>query len=336
MTEEVNTGERNNGARAARAAGIHLPVLTDEVLSFFEPAPGFRCLDATLGLGGHCEALLRKARAASVPDVQVLGMDRDAESLSLAQIRLEAFTPAVHFRHSLFSECAGALDDLGWDGADFVLADLGVSSLQLDCLERGFSMQADAPPDMRMDRSRGKSAADLIHDLSTQDLRGIIRNCGEEPLAGRIAGAISAARDEGRIRSARDLAGVVAGAYPPGRRAAARRHPAVRTFQALRMTVNDELDELRNFLRAATGLLRPGGRLLVIAFHSLEDRTVKHFFREQAAGCRCPRYAPACTGESTATLRILTGKPVRPGTSETDANRRAASARLRAAERLGA
>ncbi|MDR2669548.1 MAG: 16S rRNA (cytosine(1402)-N(4))-methyltransferase RsmH [Desulfovibrio sp.] len=336
MTVEGNAGERNNGAQTVRRAGLHVPVLEDEVLSFFEPAPGFRCLDATLGLGGHSEALLRKARDAGVPDVQVLGVDRDAESLALAQIRLEAFAPAVHFRHSLFSECAGALADLGWDGADFVLADLGVSSLQLDCPERGFSMKADAPPDMRMDRSRGKSAADLINSLSARDLRGIIRDCGEEPLAGRIAGAISTARDEGRIRSARDLAGVVAGAYPPGRRAAARRHPAVRTFQALRMTVNDELDELRRFLRAATGLLRPGGRLLVIAFHSLEDRTVKHFFREQADGCRCPRDAPVCSCGLTATLRILTGKPVRPGASETAVNRRAASARLRVAERLGA
>ncbi|MDR1685070.1 MAG: 16S rRNA (cytosine(1402)-N(4))-methyltransferase RsmH [Desulfovibrio sp.] len=315
---------------------MHLPVLTEEVLSFFEPAPGFRCLDATLGLGGHCEALLRKARAAGVRDVQVLGMDRDAESLALAQIRLESFAPAVHFRHSLFSECAGALAGLGWEGADFILADLGVSSLQLDCPERGFSMQADAPPDMRMDRSRGKSAAELINSLSTQDLRGIIRNRGEDPLAGRIAGAISAARDEGRIRSARDLAGVVAGAYPPGRRAAARRHPAVRTFQALRMTVNDELDELQSFLRAATGLLRPGGRLLVIAFHSLEDRAVKLFFREQAAGCRRPGAAQAHACGSAAALRILTGKPVRPGAAETSVNRRAASARLRVAERPGA
>ncbi|MDR2124182.1 MAG: 16S rRNA (cytosine(1402)-N(4))-methyltransferase RsmH [Desulfovibrio sp.] len=315
---------------------MHLPVLTEEVLSFFEPAPGFRCLDATLGLGGHSEALLRKARAAGVPDVQVLGIDRDAESLALAQIRLEDFSPAVHFRHNLFSECAGVLAGLGWEGADFVLADLGVSSLQLDCPERGFSMQADAPPDMRMDRSRGKSAADLINSLSTQDLRGIIRNCGEDPLAGRIAGAISAARDKGRIRSARDLAGVVAGAYPPGRRAAARRHPAVRTFQALRMTVNDEIDELRRFLRAATGLLRPGGRLLVIAFHSLEDRAVKHFFREQAAKCDYPRNVPDSACAREATLRILTAKPVRPGAAERAANRRAASARLRVAELPGA
>jgi 16S rRNA (cytosine1402-N4)-methyltransferase len=321
---------------AARTARRHLPVLVEEVLSFFEPTPGFRCLDATLGLGGHSEALLRKARAAGVPDVQVLGMDRDAEALALAEARLKDFAPAVHFRHGLFSECGRALAELGWDGADFALADLGVSSLQLDSPERGFGIQADAPPDMRMDRSRGSGAADLINSLSVRELRGIIRTCGEEPLAGRIASAVAAARDEGRIRSAGDLARVVAGAYPPGRRSTARRHPATRTFQALRMTVNAELDELHRFLRASTGFLRPGARLLVISFHSLEDRAVKRFFREEAAGCRCPRNVPSCVCGHTASLDILTGKPLRPAGAETAANPRARSARLRVAERLGA
>jgi 16S rRNA (cytosine1402-N4)-methyltransferase len=336
MAAEGESRERSDGADVVRIAGLHLPVLVEEVLSFFTPAPGFRCLDATLGLGGHSEALLRKAHATGVPDVQVLGMDRDAEALALAQTRLKVFAPAVHFRHGPFSECGGALAELGWDGTDFILADLGVSSLQLDDPERGFGIQADAPPDMRMDRSRGIGAADLLDSLSVQELRGIIRACGEDPLAGRIASAIAAARDEGRIRSARDLARVVAGAYPPGRRAASRRHPAVRTFQALRMTVNAELDELHHFLQAASGLLRPGARLLVIAFHSLEDRAVKHFFREEAAGCRCPRNVPSCVCGHTATLGVLTGKPVRPGAAEKAANPRASGARLRVAERLGA
>ncbi|MDR1946947.1 MAG: 16S rRNA (cytosine(1402)-N(4))-methyltransferase RsmH [Desulfovibrio sp.] len=326
--------ERDGGAEASHIARLHLPVLVREVLSFFEPVPGFRCLDATLGLGGHSEALLRKARESGVPDVRVLGLDRDAEALALAEKRLEAFAPVVYFRHGLFSECGRALAELGWDGADFVLADLGVSSLQLDSPERGFSIKADAPPDMRMDRSRGKSAADLVNSMSAAELRGIIRVFGEEPLAGRIAGSISAARDAGRVRSAGDLARAVTGAYPPDRRAAARRHPAVRTFQALRMAVNDELGELDRFLRGIIGLLRPGARLLIISFHSLEDRAVKRFFREEAAGCRCPRNVPSCLCGHKATLGILTGKPLRPDAAETAANPRAGSARLRVAERL--
>jgi len=314
---------------------LHTPVLLQEVLSFFSPRPGWRCLDATLGLGGHSEAMLRKARQAGVEDMGLLGLDRDAAALELARQRLAPFGEAVHTRHGAFSCCAAAVAELGWDGLDFVLADIGVSSLQLDQAERGFSFMLDGPLDMRMDRSRGQSAETLVNEASVLKLKDIIKEYGEDPMAGRIARAIDDARSRKRIESTLELARVVERAYPAKWRASSRNHPATRTFQALRMAVNDELGELESFLKSAAALLRPGGRIAVISFHSLEDRMVKHFFRNEATSCRCPRHVPYCICGHKASLTVLTRKPVDSSDSEVSANPRAGSAKLRVAEKIG-
>ena len=314
---------------------LHTPVLLQEVLSFFNPRPGWRCLDATLGLGGHSEALLRKARQAGVEDMRLLGLDRDADALELARHRLAPFGEGVHTRHGAFSCCAEAVAELGWAGLDFVLADIGVSSLQLDRAGRGFSFAADGPLDMRMDQSRGCSAKNLVNEASAPRLKEIIKEYGEDPMAGRIARAIDDARTRKCIESTLELAHIVERAYPAKWRACSRNHPATRTFQALRMAVNEEPDELENFLKAAVPLLKAGGRIAVISFHSLEDRMVKHFFRNEATGCRCPRHVPYCICGHKASLEILTRKPVLPSAGEVQVNSRAASAKLRVAEKIG-
>lgn len=312
----------------------HISVLPDEVLSFWQPRPGARVLDATLGLGGHAEAILQKSRDADCDDVELLGLDRDARSLARAAERLAVFGNAAHTAHCLFSDCDQALAGHGWDAVDFALADIGVSSVQLDVAGRGFSFLADGPLDMRMNQGSGKSAADIVNDAPVEHLRGIIGEYGEEPMAGRIARAIDDARRAGRIESTLALARIVEMAYPAKWRAMARKHPATRTFQALRMAVNDELGELERFLVKANALLRSGGRLAVITFHSLEDRMVKHYFRDEATACRCPKHFNRCFCGHTASLKVLTKKPVCPGERELAANPRASSAKLRVAEKL--
>ena len=314
--------------------GLHVPVLLGEVLSYLEPRSGQRYLDATLGLGGHAAAMLTKAQESGVEDVRLLGLDRDASALALAADRLAPFGDTAYFAHSAFAECDRVVRELGWDGLDFALADIGVSSMQLDQAGRGFSFKADGPLDMRMDGSFGKSAAALVNELPVSELLGIIKEYGEEPMAGRIARAIDDARSRQRIESTLDLAHIVERAYPAKWRHTSRNHPATRTFQALRMAVNDELGQLDSFLRKIVPLLRPGGRVAVITFHSLEDRMVKHFFRDEATGCRCPRHVPYCVCGRTPALRVLTRKPVTPSEAEMAANPRAGSAKLRVAEKV--
>lgn len=321
---------------ASRAGELHVPVLLHEVLEFFEPSPGCRILDATLGMGGHSESLLRKARENGAADARLLGLDRDAEALALAEERLAPFGDNAHFCHSPFGDCAAAVAELGWEGVDFALADIGVSSLQLDDAGRGFSFIADGPLDMRMDQSRGQSAAVLVNSAPVATLKDIIQRFGEEPVAGRIARAIDDARSQKRIEGTLELARIIERAYPAKWRATARNHPATRSFQALRMAVNDELGELNRFLQAVVPLLRPGGRVAVITFHSLEDRIVKHFFRDEATGCRCPRHVPKCVCGHEASLAVLTRKPVIPSEQEAACNPRAGSAKLRVAEKLAA
>ncbi len=312
----------------------HISVLLHETLHYLAPRPGGRYLDGTLGLGGHGEAVLRAA-----PDCELLGLDRDEEALALAGERLAPFGGRAHLRHSAFRDFAVCLDEMGWDKVDGALVDLGVSSMQLDTPERGFSFMHDGPLDMRMDRSgekngRTASASALVNKASYETLKDIIASAGEEPQAGRIARAIVEARAKKPIEGTLELAALVERAYPAKWRATARNHPATRTFQALRMAVNSELDQLSAFLAAALPRLAPGGRLVVISFHSLEDRIVKNFFRDEAQDCRCPRHIPVCICRHTALLRILTKKPVTPGADEIAANPRAGSAKLRAAERL--
>lgn len=291
--------------------GTHLPVLLAEGLALLRPRPGGHYLDATLGLGGHAQAILQ----ASAPTGTILGIDRDAEALILAGGRLAPHGQRARLVRGRFE----ALADLIEPGERFdgILFDLGASSLQLDTAERGFSFGREGPLDMRMDRSAGETAAELIHRLSERALADLIFRWGEERWARRIARAIVETRRGRPIQSTLALAGIVARAIP--RRGWPRHiHPATRTFQALRIAVNDELTDLGHALEDAAALLQPGGRLAVISFHSLEDRIVKQTWRRLAA---------------TGRMRILTQKPVTPGEAEVAANPRARSAKLRVLER---
>lgn len=309
----------------------HIPVMVREVVDLLRPRPGMRVLDATVGLGGHSLALLERLEG----EVEILGLDRDETAVERARENLAGFGGRVVVRRARFSRFREALDELGWDGVDAALADLGVSSPQLDEAERGFSFLQDGPLDMRMSTADGlEPAANLVNRASFERLRDIIRDLGEEPQAGRIARAVEAARARKPIETTRELADIVERAYPAKWRATARNHPATRTFQALRMAVNHEIEELRDFLEAVPDSLNPGGRLAVISFHSLEDRLVKHAFRREAAGCLCPPRQPVCTCGHAPRLRIITRKPLEAGPEETAQNPRARSAKLRVAERL--
>ena len=313
----------------------HVPVLPEETLHYLAPRNGGRYLDGTLGLGGHTSRILGKA-----PECEVLGLDRDESALALAAERLALFGERVSLRYSRFSEAVDCLDAQGWDTIDGALVDIGVSSLQLDTPERGFSFKLDGPLDMRMDPTGGvvghggDSAAKLVNTASLEVLKDIIKNYGEEPQAGRIVRAIMDARAKKPIETTGELAAIVEAAYPAKWRATARNHPATRTFQALRIAVNHEFDELRLFLKRIVPRLAPGGRLVVISFHSLEDRIVKHFFRDEAQGCRCPRHIPVCICKHVAALEVLTRKPVTATEEELKANVRASSAKLRAAMKI--
>lgn len=319
----------------AKADFPHVPVLPEEVLRYLAPKRGGRYLDGTVGLGGHTERILDAA------DCRVLGLDRDGDALVLAAKRLERFGERAILRHGRFADFARCLDELGWKTVDGALVDIGVSSLQLDTPPRGFSFLHDGPLDMRMDCSGGETgsvvppAAKLVNTAPFDVLKDIIGTWGEEPQAGRIARAIIDARAKREIQTTLELAAIVEAAYPARWRATARNHPATRTFQALRMAVNDELGQLRAFLQGIAAYLAPGGRLVAISFHSLEDRIVKHFFRDEAAGCRCPKHVPVCVCGHKPVLEILTRKPVTASEEELKNNARASSAKLRAAALLG-
>jgi 16S rRNA (cytosine1402-N4)-methyltransferase len=269
------------------------------------------------------------------------GLDRDPQALARAKDRLAPF--GEHCRLFLldYASFPETLDGLGWDKVDGALLDLGVSSLQLDTAERGFSLYSDGPLDMRMDMGalavRGgftAPAAELINRADFAELKEIIAKWGEDPQAGRIARAIVDARRREPFATTRQLADVVYRAYPAKWRASARNHPATRTFQALRMAINDEPGQLERFLDLLPSRLAAGGRIVIISFHSLEDRAVKQRFRRWSKDCLCPPHAPRCVCGHKAEARILTGKPVVPSLEEIRTNPRAASAKLRAAEKL--
>lgn len=309
----------------------HVPVLLAEVLDQLNPRPAGRYLDGTLGLGGHSRAILERCNGRA----QLLGIDRDAEALELARANLADFADNVVLRQGLYSRFDEYLDELGWTDLDGALIDIGVSSLQLDAGERGFSFAHDGPLDMRMSAQPGTpSAKDLVNTADAQALRGIIAELGEDPQAGRIAAAIVEARRAAVIETTGQLARIVEAAYPAKWRATARNHPATRTFQALRMAVNDELGELEAFLRKIPQRLKVGGRVAVLTFHSLEDRLVKRAFREGAETCVCPPHVLQCACGHRAVYRILTRKPVTAGAEELKRNSRAGSAKLRVAERI--
>jgi 16S rRNA (cytosine1402-N4)-methyltransferase len=308
---------------------FHRPVMLEEVVASLGCRPGGVWVDGTLGGGGHAEAILQN----TAPDGLLIGIDADEEALAETQQRLAPFGARKILVKGNFADMDTILTERQIGKVDGILLDLGVSSHQLDTAERGFSFTLEAPLDMRMDRSRGMSAADLIRTLPAEELERIIRDYGEERTARRIARTIVTRRTLSPIRTTAELAGLVLRAMPPG---AARQkiHPATRTFQALRIAVNDELASLRRALDGGMGLLAPGGRFSVISFHSLEDRIVKDAFRTGGKGCLCPPDLPVCACGHTPTLKVLTRRPLTPGTAEIDANPRARSAKLRTAERI--
>jgi len=299
----------------------HVAVLVGEVVEWLRPRPGACLVDATVGLGGHATALL-----AAAPGARLLGLDRDRAALARAAERLPG--ERVVLRQARFSELAAVLAEFGWDGADAVLLDLGVSSLQLDDPARGFSFRVDAPLDMRMDAGSDPSAAEIVNQWPERELARILAAFGEEPRARALARAIARARP---LRTTGELARVIGGVLGRGRPGL---HPATRSFQAIRMAVNDELGELERFLADGYRVLRPRGRLAVLAYHSLEDRRVKDAFRRWAADCLCPPRTPRCVCGWSAKVRLLTRRPLRPSAREVARNPRARSARLRVVERL--
>jgi 16S rRNA (cytosine1402-N4)-methyltransferase len=302
----------------------HIPVLYDLVLAGLEIRPGGEYVDATVGAAGHAAGILR----ASAPDGRLLGLDADPEAADFARQELAPFGERAVVHNANFAHLGQVAASFGFGQVDGVLMDLGFSSRQMADAQRGFSFSTDGPLDMRMDPRRGPSAADLVNGLAEAKLADLLWRYGEERHSRRIARAIVAARP---LTSTGQLANLVARQI--GRRE--KIHPATRTFQALRIAVNDEIDILEQALPQARDLLRPGGRLAVISFHSLEDRLVKQFYQQEARDCICPPKVPICTCQHRATLRTITRKPLRPDEEEVARNPRSRSARLRIAERLG-
>jgi 16S rRNA (cytosine1402-N4)-methyltransferase len=335
----------------------HEPVLLKEVVDFLRPERGGLFVDCTLGLGGHAEAILKAS-----PDARLVGIDRDSEALAIAQKRLAIFDRRFQTVHANFDEISQVIAQFNPVNVQGVLADLGVSSLQLDSDERGFSFAAEAPLDMRMDRSRGETAADLLNRLTGRELADLIFEYGEERGARRIARALERERESAPITTTKQLADLVVRTLRvPGRW---RIHPATRTFQALRIAVNQELRAVEAFIPEAVTALAPGGRLAIISFHSLEDRLVKRGFLRESGRCDCPaevrslaaarqRFAeddlessgegvggsragdaacPACGARRR--VHLLTRKPIRPGDAEVARNARSRSALLRVCEKL--
>ncbi len=306
------------------AAAPHEPVLYHEIIHALQPAsPGFY-VDGTVGAGGHARGILD----ACAPEGRLLGLDVDPQALALARENL-----APHGRRALLMQRSyitlnDALMEAQWSVINGILLDLGASSMQFDTPERGFSFRDDGPLDMRFDPTRPQSAADLVNTFNEADLADIIYRYGEERASRRIARAIIRARP---IHTTSGLASVIESVIP---RRGKRVHPATRTFQALRIAVNDELGAIESVLPQAINALSPGGRLAIISFHSLEDRLVKQYFRHESRDCICPPKQPICTCDHRASIKEITRKPIRPGEDETAKNPRARSARLRVAEKL--
>jgi 16S rRNA (cytosine1402-N4)-methyltransferase len=306
----------------------HQPVLLAPTIELLAPRPGGVYVDATLGAGGHAAAVLER----SGPDGRLLGVDRDPRALGLAAERLRAFGPRVRLAHGRMSELPAILAREGLSSVDGLLVDLGVSSMQLDDPGRGFSFQADGPLDMRMDPVRDEPLAALLPRLSEDELARALADLGEVPRARQAARRIRAALAEGRLGGTRELAR----ALGEGARAGARIHPATRAFMALRLLVNDELGELDSLLASLPAPLAVGGRVVVLSFHSLEDRRVKQRLLELEGRCVCPAGLPVCRCGVQTRMRRLTRRALRAEQAEIEQNPRARSVRLRAAERLAA
>jgi len=301
--------------------------MVKEAMELLNPRVHRKYLDGTIGSGGHTAQLL----ALSAPDGKVLGLDWDEAAILAAQEKLRSFGDRLILRRANFIEAKEILKEIGWQKVDGILLDLGISSHHVDAPERGFSFQSEARLDMRMDRHQSLDASQVVNTFSVGELERILREYGEEPKARRIALAIDAARKRKAIETTKDLAEIVQRVVTRGR---GRIHPATRTFQALRIAVNRELENLKEFLADAYDLLLSKGRMVVISFHSLEDRSVKTAFRKWIRSCLCPPATIVCQcGWSQKTL-LLTSKPLRPTREEIRVNPRARSAKLRAVERL--
>ncbi len=307
--------------------GEHSPVMVREVLENLQCRPGGVYVDATVGMGGHALAILDKI----LPGGLLVGLDRDKESLEKARVRLAPHAGSLRLVHDNFKNLPLVLNNLRLKPVEGILLDLGVSSYQLLSPERGFSFQSDSMLDMRMDRTQRVTAADLVNNLPENELADIIYRYGEERLSRRIAAAIVAERRKSAITRCSQLAEIIARVLKvQGRQ---HTHPATRTFQALRIAVNKELEGLAEFLGEAVSFLAPGGRMVVISFHSLEDRIVKTAFRRLSGQCVCDRPPELCICPRKSLARVLTQRPVSPGPEELAENPRARSARLRALER---
>jgi len=308
----------------AEAQNLHLSVLSGESIDLLDLGPGKTVVDATLGLGGHSEAIL-----SAHDDIRLIGIDQDTDAIGHATKRLESFGERVNIFHANFAEIKKVAKKAGIEKVDGILADLGVSSLQFDSATRGFSFRFDAPLDMRMDPdSDDETAAELLERLSEEEIANVIYQYGEERASRRIAKWIVERRDRGEpIQMTRELADLVARAVKKGGKD--KIHPATRTFQALRIAVNRELEILNEFINDSVDLLKKNGRLAIITFHSLEDRIVKQAFQKLAGRCFCPPRIPQCVCGAEKKVEILTRKPVIPGELEMQENPRSRSAKLR-------
>ena len=308
----------------------HQPVLMNQTLNSLKLRPGGVYLDGTLGGGGHTEAILQ----ATEPDGKLIGLDQDDEALAAASQRLKPFGERFCPIRANFAEMEQVLAAEGIAGLDGVLLDIGVSSHQLDEPDRGFSYMQDGPLDMRMDRRGGQTAADLVAELSESELANLIYRYGEEKFSRRIARRIVEQRAQTPIESTKQLAELISAAIPAAQRRKEKQHPAKRTFQALRIAVNDELGVLERGLVAAFASLKSGGRLSVITFHSLEDRIVKNYFAGLAKGCECPPEFPVCVCGKQPQALLITRRPQTATEDELQSNPRARSAKLRTVEKL--
>jgi 16S rRNA (cytosine1402-N4)-methyltransferase len=314
--------------QAEDAAYGHKPVLLEECLEGLQIRPDGVYVDGTLGRAGHALEIVRRLTAG-----RLIGIDRDQTAIDAARERLTGYMDRVTLVHGNFQQLDEILRELDLPGADGMLFDLGVSSPQLDDAQRGFSYMHDAPLDMRMDRTAPLTARDVVNGWSYEELRRILYDYGEERYAPAVAAAICRRREERPIETTLELAELIRGAMP-ARALREKQHPAKRSFQAIRIEVNDELREVAQMMDSAPDYLETGGRLCVISFHSLEDRIVKQAIARREHGCTCPREAPVCTCGFRQTLRSVTRKPILPGPQECAANPRARSAKLRVAEKV--
>ncbi len=308
----------------------HVPAMLAEVIELLEPAPGDLFVDGTLGGAGHARAILEKI----TPGGLLIGVDQDPDALVNAETVLKPYAGSYGLFHDNFSNLPGILSQLAVPAVDGILLDLGIACHHLAASGRGFSFQQDEPLDMRMNPATGSTAAELVNSADERTLTRLFREYGEERFARAVARRIVAERRSARIVSSGQLARIVVAAIPRKSAASQKIHPATRVFMALRIAVNHELEALEAFLAAATDLLTPGGRLCILAFHSLEDRIVKHRFRELAQPCVCPPDLPRCVCGRTPVVRVVTPRARRPGEAEIARNPMARSTRLRALEKL--